>query len=403
MRERIVAALVGTVVVVVAVMGVVRAYATAGEVERSAHATVERSLVMANVAIDERLSGGGRVTRGFLTALSAGVVNLSYRPPSGAPVSGGPPVTASDREFAASTLRSDGSELTVVRPADDIGRRVTDALLPLVLLALGLMFAAVLVGWFLARRLSRPFQELAFAAGALAHGRTGARVPHYGAPEAEAIGEALREGLARIDDLREREHEFAVTASHELRTPITALRLRVEGLGLHPDLPADARHEVEELQRGLERLSAVVLEVLATARDDRSVHGVDAAQLLVEAVERVPSHRARRRVELAPASGAILVDAPADAFTAVVAALVMDCLSSGAGLVRASVRQEATHVELVVSDEGPRRTPPDLVHARTAPVHLAETVGTAESFGGRLLVVDAPTHRYRLLVPRAVT
>jgi signal transduction histidine kinase len=401
MRERLVAALVGTVVVVVAVMGLVRAYATAGELERSAHATVERSLAMATVAVDERRTGGREVTPDFLTALSGGVVNLAYRPVGGAAVTGGPAVPASDREFAASSHLGDGAQLTVVRPAEDIGRRISDALLPLVLLALGLVLAAAVVGWFLARRLARPFQELAVAARALAQGRPGVRVPHYGSPEAESIGEALRDGLARLDGLREREHQFAVAASHELRSPITAIRLRVEGLALHPDLPDDARHDVDELQRGLERLSTAVIEVLDMAREDRSVDPVDARRLLREVVDGLPSRRNRRRVELASTGGALAVDVPAEGFTEVAAALLDDCLARGRGTVRAAVTGHGSHVELVVSDEGQRRAAPDLLHAGTAPSHLAEAVTTAESFGGRLMVVDAATHSYRLLVPSA--
>jgi signal transduction histidine kinase len=402
MRERLVAALVGTVVVVVVVMTVVRAYALAGEVERTAHATVERSLTMASVAVDERLAAGRPVTPEFLSALSSGVVNLRFQPAAGAAVAGGPAVSATDREFALDSTRPDGSQLTVVRPADDIGRRISDVLLPLVLLALALVLAAAAVGWVLARRLSRPFQQLAVAARALARGRAGVDVPHYRVPEAESIGAALREGLARVDRMHDREQQFAVTASHELRSPITALKLRVEGLGLHPALPDDVRAEVEDLQRGLDRLSAAVVDVLESARDERGTgaKAVDATPVLAEAVERLGSRRVRRRVEVT-APGGVLVDVPADPLAEVVAALLDDCVGAGTGTVRAEVADRGTHVEVVVSDEGPPRGAPDLVHPDSAARHLTAAVLTAESFGGRLMVADAATHRYRLLLPRS--
>jgi signal transduction histidine kinase len=356
---------------------------------------------MAGVAVDERVQGGRPVTPEFLTALSGGVVNLRYVSPDGATLTGGPTVTASDREFSAGSGLPHGGELTVVRPADDISRRVSDALLPLVLLAVGLLLAAALAGWLLARALSRPFQELAVAARALARGRTGTTVPHYGPPEAEAIGEALREGLTRLERLREREEQFAISASHELRSPITAMRLRVESLGLHPGLPEDARHEVGELQRGLDRLSAAVLEVLTAAREERSTPVVDAGHLLTETVEAVPTGRARQRVELLVGAAPVLVGVPADAFTDVVAALLGDCLTAGQGTVRLQLTEHVSHVEVVVSDDGERRQAPDLLHPQTAPPQLVEAVTRAESFGSRLMVADAPTQRYRLLVPRS--
>ncbi len=402
MRERLVAALVGTVVVVVAVMGAVRAYAIAGEIERSAQATVDRSLTMVGVAIDERLHGGRPVTPEFLGALSGEVVGIRYRPRDGAVVTGGLAVADSDREYAAGATRPDGAELTVVRPAEDIGRRISDALLPLVLLALGLIAAAALAGWLLARHIARPFQELAEAARGLARGRRGVAVPRYDVAEADAIGIALREGLSRLERLQEREEQFAVSASHELRTPITALRLRVEGLALDPDLPGSARADVDELGRGLERLSTAVVDVLdaAPSRRDRVVQAVPAATLVAEAVQRVTPRRARRRVRQDIADGIRLV-VPADPFTGAVASLVQDCAQAGRGRVSIALADRGSHLELTVTDEGPRRGEPDLLHADRASATLAAAVTGVESFGGRLMVADTPTHTYRLLLPRA--
>ncbi|NUR79337.1 MAG: hypothetical protein HOQ21_02670, partial [Dermatophilaceae bacterium] len=76
-------------------------------------------------------------------------------------------------------------------------------------------------------------------------------------------------------------------------------------------------------------------------------------------------------------------------------------VGTGKGTVRVEVAHRGTHVEVVVSDEGPARGAPDLVHPDSAPLHLAAAVTTAESFGGRLMVADAHTHRYRLLLPRS--
>lgn len=118
-----------------------------------------------------------------------------------------------------------------------------------------------------------------------------------------------------------------------------------------------------------------------------------------EAVDLLPSRRSRRRVAVASAAGTVPVDVSADAFTDVVTALLDDCLTGGRDAVRAEVSDHGTHVELVVSDKGPRRSSPDLVHAGTVPSHLAQALTTAEFFGGRLMIVDAPTHRHRLLVP----
>jgi signal transduction histidine kinase len=401
MRERLIAALVGTVIVVVTVMAVVRAYTLAGTIQDQARTALDRSAAMAVVAVDERLASGRSVTADFLDALSDGVVAISYRSPTGEVVSGGVPVRGSDGRYTATRTLAPGGTLTLVRPSSDVEDQISTSLLQIVVLAIALVVLAALAGWWLSRRLARPFQELAVVARGLARGRTDVRVEHYPVAEAEAIGTALRDGLARLDGLLDREREFAVSASHELRSPITALRLQVEGLGLHPALPEDARADVDDILRGLDRLSNAVIDVLDTARTHRGSEGpaVDAGSLVLEAVERVTPARARRRVERRVADG-VLLHVPADPFTDVVLALVTDCLRHGTGTVVVELADRGSHAELVVADEGVRRGAPDVLHAETRAADLAPSVAAAEAFGARLVVADERTHRFRLLLPR---
>lgn len=407
MRERLVAALVGTVLVVVTVMAVVRAYALAGVIEEQARATLDRSLTMATVAVAERLQAREPVTAPFLDALADDAVAITWTRPDGSAVAGGVRIGATDDEYAASrTLPRDRGTLTVVRPTADVARHISDALLEIVVLAIALLAAAAGAGWALARHLARPFQELADVARGLARGRTAVTVPHYAVAEAEAIGAALREQRVRLDGLLEREREFASSASHELRSPITALRLQVEGLESHPGLPPDARADVDDLRRGLGRLSAAVRDVLDGAG---AGHGhspgpatpVAAAPLVAEAVQRVTPRRARARVRIeVPDDAALRV--PADPFVDVVVALVTNRLGSGGGGVAVTLADRGTHAELVVAEEGVRRGAAGVAPATTLPAELAPVAAAAERFGARLLLADPPTVGYRLVLPRAV-
>ena len=402
MRERLVAALVGTVLVAVTAMAVVRAYTFAGEIQRQARTGLDRSAAMATVAVDERVASGRTVTADFLDTLADGSVAITYRSPAGEQVTGGATVRPSDEEYAATRALAPGGTLTLVRPSADVHDQISAALLRIVVLALVLVALAVLAGWWLSRQLARPFQELAVVARGLARGRTDVHVPHYSVAEAEAIGTALRDGLARLDGLLDREREFAVSASHELRSPITALRLQVEGLGLHPDLPEDARADADDLLRGLDRLSAAVRDVLDVARIHRAteVPAVEAGSLVADAVRRATPRRARRRVEARVADN-VLLHLPADALTDVVTALVTDSLHRGSGSVLVELADRGSHAELVVADEGARRCAPDVLRAEAHPAELAPAVAAAAAFGARLVVADEPTHRYRLLLPRS--
>ena len=89
---------------------------------------------------------------------------------------------------------------------------------------------AGLIGYVAARQLARPLEQLADAAGALGRGRFDLDLPKTRMPEAQAIGSALRTSAVQLESRIRRERSFSEQASHELRTPITTLRLELEDL-----------------------------------------------------------------------------------------------------------------------------------------------------------------------------
>lgn len=129
-----------------------------------------------------------------------------------------------------------------------------------VLLALGLVL--LLGALFLADRLGRsfvvPIRQLAGYAAALG-GRTKPEpLPPAGPPEVRDLSTAMNRLVDRIESLLERERAGVADVSHRLRTPMTALRLRVDGVA-----DADTR---ERLSADLDELQATVDHVVREAR-----------------------------------------------------------------------------------------------------------------------------------------
>ncbi|MCW2770864.1 MAG: hypothetical protein JWR27_2297 [Aeromicrobium sp.] len=399
MRERLVVTLVTMTVAMLFVFGVVRAYSTANLVQEQQRTAVGQTADIAAVAIAGL--GNRPVTTTFLGDLAHRDQTITYVDPDGTTLRTG---ASSDDDLRATRAIEGGGRITLSEDPSVTTDRVSDALLPLVLLGLGLAAISALIGSLLARRLAYPFRRLADDATRIGDGHFDVDVHHSSIREAEVLGNALRKAAAQLDAMVRRERQLAVVASHELRTPITALRLSLEDLTLWPQTPPEV---AEELQHGLaevDRLSGVVTTLLdsgtehlgATVRLDLNV-------LAAAAVERW-ADRARsqgRRLELGPSEPAwtSVVPAPVDS---VLDVLIENALQHGTGTIEVDVVTVGPHLGLRVTDEGDRAFDTGVVHESPAGADagLTDAATRAESLGGFLAVGDVATTRVMLALPR---
>jgi len=152
------------------------------------------------------------------------------------------------------------------------------------LLAIGIvsMAAAALLGIFFARWVTRPLSTLERAASELGSGKLDTRAEDSsGPPEVRSLATTFNAMAGQLDDLMQAQEAFVADASHQLRTPLAALRLQIENLqadlaldGEGPTDPeqvaADVNSELEAALTEIERLSRIVDGLLALARADRS-------------------------------------------------------------------------------------------------------------------------------------
>jgi signal transduction histidine kinase len=410
MRERLVIAFVGLTVAVIGLYGVPRAYFLADLVREQARTSLNGSAVVLEDLVAERTSSGGEVDAALLRGGLAAADRVELERPAEGPLVVGD--AAADAEGITVTRHlTDGSTLRLSVSGESVSRSIRDALLPLVLLGLALAVIAAVLGALIARRLSRPFQDLAQFSRELGHGRFDIDVPSYAVPEADAIGESLRGAAAQLDGLVRREREFAANASHQLRTPITALRLNLEDLSMWPETdPAVAT----ELARGLgelDRLSGSIDELLDLARGRR----IEAQQVVdLVAVVRASGSRWSRR--LAAESRELVVGqvgrrsrtrVPLGPLEQVLDVLVDNARKHGRGTITLEVRDADTHLEVVVGDEGTAQLGPEVFRrgvstgaAGSEGIGLAVAAELAEVCGGHLsLDTTSATTRFVLWLP----
>jgi signal transduction histidine kinase len=120
---------------------------------------------------------------------------------------------------------------------------------------------AMLLALRLAWRLASPIKELTLAAEELGDGNFAIRAATSGIGELDAVAASLNATAQRLGDLVERERAFVSHASHQLRTPLTALRLRLDSALRDPDragrMTVEARDLIDDLEATVEDLLAV--------------------------------------------------------------------------------------------------------------------------------------------------
>lgn len=299
-------------------------------------------------------------------------------------------------------------------PKSAVYRQVALALAAMATLATAAVLAVWLFARRMARRLARPLEEFSTAAHRLGDGDFSIRTQPAGIPEIDAVGQALNNTAGRLDTMLARERAFSADASHQLRTPLTGLRFRLEATQDNADQDphlaiADALAEADRLERTID-------ELLALARDTREAsHGpLDLPALLDEIHhgwgERLAGLGRALRVTIDP--HAPTSSASTAAARQVLAVLLDNATTHGAGTVTVTVRDATDALAIDVADGGSGITAPEPdLFARRGPQHqhsaqrgshgigLALARRLAEAEGGRLTLTRRAPPTFTFLAP----
>ena len=315
-----------------------------------------------------------------------------------------------------------GDTFTVIvgSPLDSVRRSINTLASTL---AIGLPFLVALVGglaWFFTGRALHPVEAMRAEVEEISGGTLHRRVPEPATgDEVSRLARTMNQMLDRLEGASQRQREFVSDASHELRSPVAAIRTQLEvalAAGDSADWPAVARKALAEEAR----LEALVSDLLLLASSDEQRDAVVEGDVDVAALVRDEAARPRRVpvdvvVEAAADdAGTVSVPGRADQLGRVIANLLDNaCRHAGARVVASVVRRDGA-VVVTVDDDGPGIPEADrqrvferftrLDPARARPEHGGAGLGLAlakavvERHRGTIMATSSPQGGARLEV-----
>jgi two-component system, OmpR family, sensor kinase len=246
----------------------------------------------------------------------------------------------------------------VTQSVGDVNSRVWRNVLALAAIGGLALVLGLALAWFLAGTLARPLRNLARTARRVEEGDLEARADVTGATEQREVAHAFNDMAERLGLVLAAQREFVANASHQLRTPLTGLRLRLESAAGKVD-SAEVQSELAAAEQEAERLARLLTALLTLAREgDRPTPGRPVS--LEDAVERAHERWAARAEQtehrLALARGDdVVVDASDEDVAIMLDNLVENALhySPRATAVTLEWGRDKGDAYFAVLDEGP--------------------------------------------------
>jgi signal transduction histidine kinase len=251
--------------------------------------------------------------------------------------------------------RPEGGAVRITTSLAPVQANVRQTTIGLAAIGFAGFLAGLILAFVLARSFSRPLSTLATAAHRLGRGDLTARTGGVrGAREIEETARAFDEMAARLEDTVRAQREFVANASHQLRTPLTGVKLRLEAAMSDPEASPSVKEQLEAADREVDRLAGIVERLLVLARhaERGGEHVVDVRDAADRAARRFAARASQAGATLEVVGDGGLAVADQGDLDQVLDALIDNAFAHGAPPIVVEAGRSDGRVSLAVRDHG---------------------------------------------------
>ena len=231
----------------------------------------------------------------------------------------------------------------------------------LILVLLPVVGLLLLLSFIMTRSFTKPFKAMSGSINRIAEGHFDEPVALTGFTEVEQISDAFNTMLRRLNELEDTRQEFVSNVSHELKTPLTSMKILADSLNSQPDVPVELYQEfMQDIAAEIERESTIISDLLSLVKMDKTEAELNLSRVNINDVmelilKRLKPIAGKKNIELVFESyRSVIAECDEVKFTRAITNLVENGIkyNVAGGWVQVTLDADADFMYITVADSG---------------------------------------------------
>ncbi len=219
----------------------------------------------------------------------------------------------------------------------------------------------IILSFILSRSLTKPFNTMATTINRISEGNFDQEVSLKGFTEIEQISDAFNRMLYRLNELESSRQEFVSNVSHELKTPLTSMKIMADSLNMQPDAPVELYQEfMQDISSEIDRENRIISDLLSLVKMDKTdadlhIESVNINDMLELIRKRLKPIASRRDVEISlDTEGQVTAECDEVKLSLAISNLVENAIkyNIAGGWVNISLHSDDKYYYITVTDSG---------------------------------------------------